>query len=303
MAVGPRAQRRCYCFTSYNLDFNYVSGLENQLPTPMTYLVYQLELCPTTNRVHHQGYAEFSRPVRFRPTKLQLGGIQTHLEARHGTQQEAIDYCKKEQTRVAGTRPFEYGVPHEGRGGQQRREWSSLKLAIERGTCEEDLADAFFVHCVRYPSGVARMRYLASLREHNRNNWRNVTVYVYWGATGTGKSRRALFEAPQAYFVSFDGKNRVWWDGYDGQETIILDDFDGSQVSFRHLLRLLDGHPKRLAVKGSHTHAHYTKVIITSNLAPVHWYVTEDFDPLDRRFTAVTQLTDVWLPPQETQGA
>ena len=49
-------------------------------------------------------------------------------------------------------------------------------------------------------------------------------VWVFWGATGTGKSRRAFETWPDAYRKMTNDK---WWDGYHGEETVIFDDFKG----------------------------------------------------------------------------
>ena len=39
-------------------------------------------------------------------------------------------------------------------------------------------------------------------------------VWVFWGATGTGKSRRAFETWPDAYRKMTNDK---WWDGYHGE--------------------------------------------------------------------------------------
>lgn len=71
------------------------------------YTVYQLEKCPDTQRLHYQGYSEFTDNVTWAAMKNWMGQS-LHLEARHGTRTEARDYCMKEETRERG--PWEIGV-------------------------------------------------------------------------------------------------------------------------------------------------------------------------------------------------
>jgi len=109
-------------------------------------------------------------------------------------------------------------------------------------------------------------------RTAGNNNFRRVEVFVLWGEAGCGKTRECIDRAGDEppYMVEFDA-HKLWWDGYNGQKTIIFDDFYG-QVQYSEILRLLDGHQKRLNVKGSYEYAQWTKVFFTSNKCPCLWY-------------------------------
>lgn len=73
-------------------------------------------------------------------------------------------------------------------------------------------------------------------------------VYVFWGPTGTGKSRRAWDEAgPDAY--PKDPRSK-FWDGYNGHSNVVLDEFRGA-IDVSHLLRWFDRYPVLVEVKGS----------------------------------------------------
>lgn len=91
------------CVTSYNTIENPPSFKE-----PVTYLVYQRESGNEKNREHWQIYAESSKGLSIKAWQLALSCAGAHCEKRCGTQQQAVDYCKKEDTRLSG--PFEFGA-------------------------------------------------------------------------------------------------------------------------------------------------------------------------------------------------
>ena len=91
---------------------------------------------------------------------------------------------------------------------------------------------------------------------------------VFWGASGTGKSRRAVEEAGDDVYFKPRGK---WWDGYQQQQSVILDDFYG-WLPFDDLLRLLDRYPLRVEYKGGFHEFNSKTIFITSNVHPLDWY-------------------------------
>lgn len=106
---------RDYCFTLFLADDEETAFLACQpidenfpLRHALKYVVYQLERCPATQRLHWQGYIKFSKCVSMQYIKEHfpiLAGA--HLEKRNGTDAEARDYCTKERTRELG--PWENG--------------------------------------------------------------------------------------------------------------------------------------------------------------------------------------------------
>ena len=71
------------------------------------YAIWQYEKASSTDNLHIQGYIELKRPLSL--SNIQLIYPTIHIEERKGTQQEAIKYCSKEETRVRG--PFQEGSP------------------------------------------------------------------------------------------------------------------------------------------------------------------------------------------------
>lgn len=93
--------------------------------------------------------------------------------------------------------------------------------------------------------------------------------HVFWGATGTGKSRRAWEEAGVEAYPK-DPRTKFWC-GYQGQEHVVVDEFRGG-IDISHLLRWLDRYPVIVEVKGSSICLSATTIWITSNVNPREWY-------------------------------
>jgi len=99
------------------------------------------------------------------------------------------------------------------------------------------------------------------------------TVKVFWGPTGTGKTRRAwelggLDAYPKIPSTKF-------WDGYQGQKSVIIDEFRGD-IGISNLLRWFDRYPVLVEIKGSSTVLCAELIIVTSNVDPREWYPTLD---------------------------
>lgn len=104
----------------------------------------------------------------------------------------------------------------------------------------------------------------------------------WYGATGTGKSRKAREENPGAYIK--DPQER-WWDGYEDQEVVIIDDFDKYQIKQGgDMKRWLDHYPFQAPVKGGYKLIRPQKIIVTSNYHPDEiWEDSQTQDPIKRR--------------------
>jgi len=110
-------------------------------------------------------------------------------------------------------------------------------------------------------------------------------VHVFWGPTGTGKSRRAWDEATLDAYPK-DPRTK-FWDGYNGQRNVVIDEFRGG-IDISHLLRWLDRYPVNVEIKGSSVCLKAEEMWITSNLSPESWYPELDIDTkaaLARRMT------------------
>lgn len=86
----------------------------------------------------------------------------------------------------------------------------------------------------------------------------------YHGPPGTGKSRKARDENPNAFCKALNH----WWDGYVGESVVIIDEWEiGSGKFLGHHLKIWsDRYPFKMEIKGSTLPLQRPKrIIITSN--------------------------------------
>ena len=225
------------------------------------YLICQAEKCPTSGRVHWQGYIHVNTPVGLATLQRELGLPGVHAEVRRGNHQEAREYCRKEESRVPGSLPIEIGDP-PAQGS--RTDLDHLKAVLR---CEGLIGafEADFTSTVRFYRGFEK--YL-SLTGESRTKDSSQECYYYYGPPGTGKTR-AVWESipdPHRIYACPTSSGKPWFDGYrPGYHTVILvDDYRG-QWPVPFFLQLLDRYPLLLPVKGAHIHMGRAKIYITSN--------------------------------------
>ncbi len=242
---------RKYTFTDYEL-LNWTTIFENS--ERMRYVCFGRETCPTTGRVHLQGWIYFKSMMR-KCHVIDMISPTIHVEACKGTPAQNDAYCKKEgEVTQLGERP---------RQGT-RSDIHETMEDIEAGATLREVRKQHKTVFMKYPIRV-QMAIESVAEENAEGKWRDIHVEYYYGETGTGKTRKAFTENPGAYLIN--GADMKWWGGYRGQTTLIIDEYNNN-VSCDRLLNLLNGIPCRLDIKGSHAWAAWTTVYITSNLTP-----------------------------------
>lgn len=291
------SRNRCWIITHFIESIEEGQSFlqeSSSLPT-VRYIIGQIEQCPTTNKLHVQAYIHFHGARSMSAVKKDLGN-EVHLEIRRGTTKEAIKYCSKEETRVWG--PFEHGdKPHQGIPSKL----FNVCQAIQQGeitSFTQLIHEAPEVYC-RNRNGIRDI--LGSSIKAKTKDFRKLTVEVYYGEAGTGKTRRVYEEHESLYSLeqSANGQD-VWFDGYEGEKTLLIDDFYG-WIRFSFLLKILDGYRLKLPVKGSYTWAEWETVIFTSNTAPWNWYRWSDhlnYGAFKRRITKVIHFTNSQQPQE-----
>jgi len=268
LMAGRGARSRYWCVTTFNYN-NDAEHIFASKPPGVRYVVWQEERCPETDRLHVHIYLRFEQPSTMGQVKRLCNDNAAHCEERRGSEAEAVAYVKKPDTRTAG--PWEFGVAlQEGQGAGARTDVAALAKRVLDGEKPTKIAREDPAAFMKHHRGIQAL-YAAT---HSAPYRPHVEVFVLWGETGIGKTWNAFQRWPQLFRVPSHNGDKIWWDGYDGQDTILIDEFTGG-MRIDLLLQFLDPYPLSLEVKGSFTPATYTRVIITSNLDPTHWYFNE----------------------------
>lgn len=244
------------------------------LPSGVAYIKGQLEEGSNTGFRHWQVLVSFETKVTLSRVKT-VFGESCHAEITRS--RAANDYVFKEDSRVG--HQFELGRLAVKRNSPE--DWDSVLDAAKRGEFDKVPSD-ILIRCY----GNLKKIHVDSLQPTEQEK----QVSVFWGKTGSGKSRRAWQEAGlQAYPKDPMSK---FWDGYRGQENVVIDEFRGA-ISISHILRWLDRYPTIVEVKGSSVVLACQRVWITSNISPEEWYPDLDDETkraLRRRFFQVVHF-------------
>lgn len=273
----PSAQSTNWCWTAFDPNLNgiWLTSL------PSTYWCYGVETCPDTKKEHWQGYIEFEKRMRLSSIKkLAPPGI--HWEVRQGSQEQAIDYCKKDgDFHEAGTKK-EQG---------KRSDLLEIQARLDSGDSIADIADDHFMRYCQYGK---RFEAYKQLRSEPRT-WVTEVHFIH-GPTGTGKTRFCMEKG--AAMVEFDKSG--FCHGYENQEILLFDDFDVSTITRSTFLRLTDRYATTVNVKGGTKNWNPRCIYITSNFSCEGWYSA--CPAVARRITSVTYMPAV-RPAAEAKAA
>ncbi len=175
-----------------------------------------------------------------------------HLEPMKGTLAQNRKYCSKASPLT------ELGdAPKQGERTDLAAAMEDIKANVPRLDCMEKYPQ---VHCkyIRFCDA-----YRGECEYAARKADREVTVYLFHGATGTGKTRTAMLKKP----FKIQASELKWFDSYKGKTTLLIDEYN-NDCSITTLLKLTDRYECRLAIKDGFTHANWTTVYITTTLTP-----------------------------------
>lgn len=196
------------------------------------------------------------------------------MEPRRGSQEQACAYCTKEDTRIDG--PWRLGAPRPNCQGS-RTDFHGVAESIRDGQPLRDAAMGNPGLFARYSNGLTKLAALCQPQPR----WRSVRCFFFYGPPGAGKTSLVYDTFGYERVYSVASVKLTWWDGYCPRrhDVVLLDEYPVGVVE-EDALRILDGHPVSLPVKGSFVEAAFTVVVICSNFN--HW--SQASEAFKRRF-------------------
>lgn len=259
MTETKASTRWCFTLNSWTPDH------EDTLKTvPCKYLVYGKEK-GQSGTPHLQGFITFSKPKRL--SALKKISDTAHWEITKGTSLQASDYCKKGSQSHDEWKEHGASGPNFGVGAEvfedgiaptpgKRTDLQGVCDMIKDGESLQSIASQHPETFIKFGRGIRDLKLTLDTKytpAGTRGIW-------YWGAPGTGKSRKAREDNPDAYLKP----QSKWFDGYNGEDVIILDDMDTNILG--HYLKIwTDRYPCTGETKGGTINLQHDKFIVTSN--------------------------------------
>lgn len=269
-----------WCFTDFKEDFKEICEILTELleDRHIKYAVCQPEICPETGKKHTQGYIYFCKTQRLTGVKKVLSTA--HWSYARGTAEENKKYCTKEESQAG--EPFEIGtLPKQGK----RSDLDKVVEVIKSTGSVTAVAQYCPGEFIKFHKGIEKLVGVLN----SKRNWKT-KVYWLWGKTGTGKSKWAFENFPNAYVKD---PETTWWDGYDGDEDVIIDDYKpvSGGMGITYLLRLFDRYPLPIQVKGGYKQSIIKNIVVTSNFHPDEWWENDkQRDALLRRIDELREV-------------
>jgi len=278
-------QSKRFHFVWHNYEESTIDHLKSLYPTFVTFMIVGKETGELGETPHLQCYCETVKKVTIVGLRAKLGDVSKILIAK-GSAQDNIVYCSKE-----GDVAVNVGTTMKQ---GKRTDLAELKQKIDDGVTWDDLWEDDFTLMLQYRRGVEEY---ANLR---RRRTRDVPeVKIWWGKTGTGKTRGAYDLAHELYgddIYSWSGTK--WFDGYRGQKVVLFDEFDGGEkqeIPYDYWKRLTDRYKVQVQTKGGFANFCPEVIILTSNVNPMYWWCNEQKpydwkEQFDRRVTEIKEF-------------
>lgn len=267
----PRNPNKTYSyhwtFTSFNLSPPVFD------PIRMKYLCYSPEQCPTTNRMHFQGFVTMKTSSCKENIQSIPNLANQHVEPMYK------DSSPVECRRYCGAEAYDHPKTgkHKDRN-EQFQEFGKLPRGATQSKSDRDQAlQSYFethskpsvgelIELGFYSSSIIKSAEIVLKYKEPVRNWRPI-VNWYYGGSGVGKTYTATRDFDGQSYYNFSDDNG-WWDGYDAHDNVLIDDIRPEMLTFRKLLNILDEYPCTVKVKGSMRQFLARRVNITSIYPP-----------------------------------
>lgn len=240
------------------------------------YFVMGREHCPTTGKLHFQGYISYKNAKTFKQAKNWFKLDKIHIEPAKGNDFDNQTYCSKEMLLIEIGKPLAQGKR------------SDIVRAID--ILKETPQMSIVLDQVHNYQAVRHAELYLKYKEKKRPVAKIEVIWIY-GPSGTGKTKKVYDD--NSGNDLFTPTSYKWWEGYDGQKTVLIDDIRRDFCSFPELLKLTDIYPFRVETKGGSRQVQYTTIYITSPYSPqAMWYghCGENLKQLKRRITQTIEI-------------
>jgi len=264
----PKDGNRWWCFTVNNPNDHDDQQLSNLVADPcFQYMCYGLEK-GEEKTPHYQAYLELLKPQRFSWVKKRI--TRAHWEERKGSRDQARNYCFKEDKNAK-----EHGRWVPDRQGQRNDLIAVQRLLEDSSIPIVDIATDHFVSFCRYNRFFSDYRAMYATERNAPTQ-----VYVFYGTTGTGKTRAAYdMNCHQMDYIS------PFFTDPLSRHVLLFDDVSNPVHLFgrRLFLRITDRYPMKVRCLGKYVEWNPKVIIFTTNENPASW----NLDPAcTRRITA-----------------
>jgi len=222
--------------------------------------------------------------------------LQGHVRFKRNYRLSALKkICNRTHWEEAKCEDFNYELKGDNIYVRDERKKKGQRSDLERvadmargGSSIREIANEYPGQFIRYGRGI---RDLMGVMVEPRNTPPNVVVY--WGETGTGKSRKAREDFQGKDYYVWTPQRGKWFDGYMGHKNVIFEEFRG-QLPLGFILTILDRYECPVEYKGGTTEFVGTEIIITSPKHPRDWYENMDNDNAEaqllRRISVIVNL-------------
>lgn len=212
----------------------------------VNYFVFQEEIAPRTGNPHIQGYINLKSPCRGTTLK-KLIHRDVWFQVARGDDVQNQAYCTKDDTRAPGGMREELGRP-QAQGA--RNDIEEFVQAAKKTKLQREMWDSHPRMMAKFPRVYEQVREAyAEPREEPP------VVKIYWGPTGTGKSRKALAEAKAEGYFAVKSDGDQWWPGLINGCNLVIEDleertwFGGGDGFVNRMLHIMDRTPFTVQVR------------------------------------------------------
>jgi len=275
----PNTKAIHWCMTVNNYDAKDIEAFKDNSDL-FAYWIYGKDVS-ASGTAHLQCYFKCTKQITMATLKRIWKRAHLEVKSRHSTVLDCVNYCRMDgHYTESGEPPAEPYV----NGNQKNQELWDQTLRLAK---EGNMNDINSKHQIIYYNTLKKIaddsqpppKTLKHSDYDTPNRW-------YWGPTGTGKSRKAREENPNAYIK--DAMN-LWWDKYDGESVAIIEDVSKYNRPIGDSLKIWgDRYPFPANKKFGGATIRPEVIIITSNYRIQDiWPEEETLGPLRRRFKEV----------------